>query len=80
MGKRDLLFATLVLGGFAALGSSLALPRTKPADGSKIPAADRPTVAAEVDAAAPVDDGPTRASRPSRRPPTWPGCAGSRWP
>jgi hypothetical protein len=80
MGKRDLLFASLVLGGFAALGSSLALPRTRPVDGSKVPAADRPAVAAEVDAALrSVDDGPTRTLRPSRRPPSWPGCAGSRW-
>jgi Protein of unknown function (DUF1549)/Protein of unknown function (DUF1553) len=51
MGKRDVLFATLVLGGFAALGSSLAPPRTRPTDGPKIPAVARPTVAAEVDAA-----------------------------
>ena len=51
MGKRDLLFAGLVLGGAAALGVSLAPPRARStADASK-PADSPPGVAAEVDRA-----------------------------
>lgn len=50
MGKRDLLFAALVLGGAAALGSSLAPPRARPT-AEPSPAVERPAVANRVDAA-----------------------------
>ena len=49
MGKRDLLFAALILGGVAALGASLAPPRTRLTD-SKSSAIERPSIVDEVDA------------------------------
>ncbi len=51
MGKRDVLFAALVLGGAAALASGLALPRTGPDAVDGGPAPSRPSVVDAVDAA-----------------------------
>ena len=50
MGKRDLLFASLILGGVGALGASLAPPRTR-LDDNRTPAIARPSIVAEVDTA-----------------------------
>ncbi len=49
MGQRDLLFAGLILGGVAALGASLAPPRTRPSADGKAPAMAKPTIVGEVD-------------------------------
>src|SRR5438270_13773864 len=51
MGKRDLLFAGLILGGAAALGSSLAPPRARPSVEARAPAVEPPGIVAEVDKA-----------------------------
>ena len=51
MGKRDLLFAGLILGGAAALGASLAPPRSRSAADAGKPTVERPGVAEEVDRA-----------------------------
>jgi hypothetical protein len=51
MGKRDMLFAGLILGGAAALGSSLAPPRARPTAEARKPAVERPGIAKEVDRA-----------------------------
>ncbi len=50
MGKRDLLFASLILGGVGALGASLAPPRARPSDDARTPTAMRPGVVGAVDA------------------------------
>jgi Protein of unknown function (DUF1549)/Protein of unknown function (DUF1553) len=52
MGKRDLMFAALILGGTAALASSLAPPRFRASAGAKKPVvAERPAVVDRVDQA-----------------------------
>jgi hypothetical protein len=51
MGQRDLLFAALILGGAAALGASLAPPRSRPEPEVGRPLPLPPEVAAKVDLA-----------------------------
>ena len=51
MGKRDLLFAAMILGGTAALASSLAPPRVRPSAGAGRPAPERPGIVSSVDQA-----------------------------
>jgi len=49
MGRRDLLFAAVILGGIAAIGSSLATPRARPGDPIPSPASTDPSLRTAVD-------------------------------